>query len=257
MQTGFMTKDSRVMTLFADMPGARSMVLAALDGQGGVMTDSPVHPTCALAWAGDFLYCGGRCGPAAVRLLRRALGRSRDWLIYAPGDWMAALESISPVNVVERIAYDHRHQPEDAHLRRILAAMPEDIRLQPIEGEWITRCRQAEWSRDFVSLFTDEDFARRGLGVLLVQHGEPVCGASSYVSYPGGVEVQLQTRDDRQGRGYATLAAAALILMAHERGLIATWDAANPASDRIARKLGYRPLGTYRVAMLAGNGNVS
>lgn len=78
--------------------------------------------------------------------------------------------------------------------------------------------------------------------------GQAVAGASSYVSYPGGIEVQLQTRDNQQGRGYATLAAAQLILLAHERGLSATWDAANPASAHIAEKLGYRPAGCYQVA---------
>ena len=80
--------------------------------------------------------------------------------------------------------------------------------------------------------------------------GEAVAGASSYVSYPGGIEVQLQTRDDMQGRGYATLAAAKLILMAHKRGLIATWDAANEVSAHIAEKLGYVQEGEYQVAMI-------
>jgi len=129
--------------------------------------------------------------------------------------------------------------------------MPENAEFQPIEGEWIAWCRQNEWSRDFVSLFTDEDYAKRGLGVLLVVEGEAVAGASSYVSYPGGVEIQLQTRDDMQGRGYATLAAARLILMAHQRGLIATWDAANEVSAHIAEKLGYKQEGTYQVAVIA------
>ena len=65
-----------------------------------------------------------------------------------------------------------------------------------------------------------------------------------------GVYEITQTRDDMQGRGYATLAAARLILSAHERGMIATWDAANPASAHIAEKLGYRAAGLYEVAEL-------
>ena len=65
-----------------------------------------------------------------------------------------------------------------------------------------------------------------------------------------GVYEITQTRDDMQGRGYATLTAARLILTAHERGMIATWDAANPASAHIAEKLGYRAEGLYEVAEL-------
>ena len=101
-----------------------------------------------------------------------------------------------------------------------------------------------------MSLYDDASYARKGLGVLLMAGEAPVAGASSYVSYPGGIEVQLQTRDDMQGRGYATLAAARLILSAHERGMTVTWDAANPASAHIAEKLGYRAAGLYEVAEL-------
>lgn len=251
MQTGFTTNDSQVYRFFEGMPGAASMVQAALQGQGRVLVDRPINPRCAMAAAGDFLYCGGEPGPEATRLLRRMIGDGRGWLIYAPGAWMAALRRIGPVNMTERIAYDHHAQPDDGRLRDLLRAMPEGATFQAIEGEWIARCRQEEWSRDFVSLFSDEDYARRGLGVLLLVDGQPVSGASSYVSYPGGIEVQLQTRDDRQGRGYAVLAAARLILTAHRRGLIATWDAANAASAHIADKLGYRQVGVYQVAMLA------
>ncbi|MBR2717951.1 MAG: GNAT family N-acetyltransferase [Clostridia bacterium] len=248
MQAGMLTQDQRAMALFEGMPGARSMVLAALSGQGRVMVDSPVRPRCGVAAVGDFLYCGGEPGPEAKHILRRAMGSYEGWLIYARDAWMDVLRSIAPVQLETRIAYDHEAQPEDGHLRELLKAMPENAEFQPIEGEWIAWCRQNEWSRDFVSLFTDEDYAKRGLGVLLVVEGEAVAGASSYVSYPGGVEIQLQTRDDMQGRGYATLAAAKLILMAHQRGLIATWDAANEVSAHIAEKLGYRQEGTYQVA---------
>ncbi|MBQ8312881.1 MAG: GNAT family N-acetyltransferase [Clostridia bacterium] len=249
MQVGVPTRDKRAAALFADMPGAESMVLAALEGQGRVLVDSTVHPRCGVAAAGDFLYCGGVPGVEAKQLLRRAMGVHEDWLIYAPGGWMDVVRSITPVKLVTRVAYEQR-QPEDGYLRSLLKAMPEGASFQPIEGEWIDWCRQAEWSRDFVSLFTHEDYEQRGLGVLLMVDGEAVAGASSYVSYPGGIEVQLQTRDDQQGRGYATLAAAKLILMAHERGLMATWDAANVASAHIAEKLGYVKRGEYQVAMI-------
>jgi len=249
MQAGVMTRDQRVAALFEGMPGARSMVLAALAGQGRVLVDSPVRPRCAVAVAGDFLYCGGVPGPEARHILRRAMGVYEDWLIYAPGAWMDVLQSIAQVKLVTRVAFDHR-QPENRHLRSLLKTMPEGATFQPIEGEWIDWCRQAEWSRDFVSLYSNEDYRQRGLGVLLMVNGEAVAGASSYVSYPGGIEVQMQTRDDMQGRGYATLAAAKLILLAHERGLIATWDAANEASAHIAEKLGYVKKGEYQVAVI-------
>ena len=252
MQAAFPTTDVRAAALFSGQPGAQSMVMAALTGMGRVWTDSPLHPRCAIAAAGDFLICGGRPGPSAARMLRTALrSDNRDWLIQAQGAWADVLARVAPGKEITRWAFDHRVQPNDETLRAVLKKMPAGAAFQPIEGAWIARCRAQTWSEDFVSLYSDADYAQKGLGVLLMIGGEMVAGASSYVSYPGGVEVQLQTRDDVQGRGYATLAAARLILMAHERGLIATWDAANEASCHIACKLGYRLEGAYRVFSLS------
>lgn len=251
MQAVFPTQDRRIAGLFAGQPGAYGMVQAALVGMGRVWADSPVHPRCAVAAAGDFLYCGGEPGPSAKRMLRTVLNSaSREWLVYAPGAWREILCSVAPVTWSTRYAFEHGVQPEDGHLRDLLTKLPEGAVFQSIEGEWIGWCRRFQWSEDFVSLYADEAYAAKGLGVLLMQGGEPVAGASSYVSYPGGVEIQLQTRDDMQGRGYATLAAAKLILTVRARGLTAGWDAANEVSAHIARKLGYSPAGTYQVGLV-------
>lgn len=246
MQAGFWTGE-KAAGLFHQVPGGHGLVLAALHGQGRVLTDNPVNPRCAIAAVGNFLFCAGTPGRVAERMLRRVMGDHELWLVCAPDDWHPLLEHIAPVRMVKRMAFEP-HQPEDEPLRSLLQAMPEGGRFQLIADEWIARCRQEKWSEDFVSAFSDKDFQRHGLGVLLMVEGQPVAGASSYVCYPGGMEVQVQTRDDMQGRGYATLAAAKLILLAHERGLSATWDAANPVSGHIAEKLGYRPAGIYQVA---------
>lgn len=248
MQAAFPTRDGRVYALFASLPGARGMMEAARAGMGHAWADSPLHPRGAVVTVGDFLCCGGEAGPSAARLLRTALGsEKRDWLIIATGEWKTALDKVTPTTPRTRYAFAHDAQPEDGHLRQLLRDAPEGLTFQPMEGEWISRCRNEEWSRDFVSLFTDEQYERQGLGVLALLDGQPVAGASSYVAYPGGIEVQVQTREGFEGRGLATMVSAKLILTAHERGLIATWDAANAASACIARKLGYRPEDPYTV----------
>lgn len=254
MQAEFPTTDRGVAALFAHLPGAMGMVLAALDGMGRVWVDSPVHPRCAIAAAGDFLFCGGEPGRSAARMLRTAMAsEKRLWLVQAPGAWAETLRKIAPVKPCGRWAFEHHVQPADEQLLCLLEKAPENAAFQPIEGEWITWCRKYSWSEDFVSMYEGDAYEHKGLGVLLMVDGVPVAGASSYVSYPGGVEIQLQTRDDMQGRGYATLAAAKLVLMAHQRGLMATWDAANEASAHIAQKLGYRLLGPYQVYELEGD----
>ena len=251
MQAAFPTTDRRRAALFASLPGAQGMASAALEGLGRAWTDSPAEPGCAVAAAGDFLLCGGRPGLSAAHLLRHAVRQEkREWIISGSDAWLALAERMLPVERITRWAFDHHVQPEDRRLRELLTNMPEGAEFRPIEGEWIGWCRRQAWSEDFVSLYSDESYARRGLGFLLTVDGEAVAGAGSYVSYPGGIEVQLQTREDQQGRGYAVLAAARLILAAHERGLVASWDAASPASAHIACKLGYRPAGAYQALLV-------
>lgn len=248
MQAGFTRFDrAAIAPLYADQTCARGMIEAGLSGLGRAWTDNPVRPRSAMMAVGDFLLCAGDCGREAAHQLRAWLREEREWLVVAPEAWRGR---IGPHELHERYAFDHSVQPEDAALRAILRALPQGMAFQPIDGEWYARCLAQEWSRDFVSLFTREEYAQRGLGVLLMQDGLPAAGASSYAAYPGGIEVQVQTREGCQGRGLATMAAAKLILMAHERGMRATWDAHNAPSVRIAEKLGYRGRMPYAAAVL-------
>ena len=58
------------------------------------------------------------------------------------------------------------------------------------------------WSRDFCSNFdAPADFARRGMGIAALWEGVPVAGAASYSVYSGGVEIQIETREDHRRRG--------------------------------------------------------
>lgn len=234
--------------LFASVPCLRGEIAAALAGRmGRVLADRPERPRAAVAAAGDFLVCGGSAGLSAAHLLRAAMsGQKRAWIVYAPGSWQDALARVTAFHPEERIAFDSAVQPEDSRLRRLVAAAPAELRFPAIAGDWIARCRTETWSRDFVAEFpADGDFAAFGLGVLAVRDGIAVAGASSYLRWQDGIEVQVQTREGYEGRGYATLAAAALILRAQARGLHVCWDAANPASARIAEKLGFRRVGEY------------
>lgn len=97
------------------------------------------------------------------------------------------------------------------------------------------------WSRDFCSCFDGPgDFVRRGLGVAALWEGVPVAGASSYIIYEGGIEIEIDTRPDHRRRGLAAVCGAALILMCLERGLYPSWDACDLRSVALAEKLGYR-----------------
>ena len=231
--------------MFAGLPGAHGIIEAALNGQGLVMTDDSAHPSSAAVLAGDFLFFGGE---PSEELVRRALNaENRAWIVQGSSAFLAQVQAQRSGTWSERIAFDPCRQPEDAHLTALLANLPQGVTLVPIGAAEMAFCRKTPWAAYFVGMFTDAEYARSGLGVLVCADGAFVSGASSYAAYPGGIEVEVDTAPAHRGHGYATLAAAKLILTAHQQGKIATWDAANETSAHIAQKLGYRVTCTYQV----------
>ena len=117
-----------------------------------------------------------------------------------------------------------------------------------IDRALFEKCKKTEWMHGFVvSYETYEEFEKTGLGVMILKDGEPVSGASSYSSYPGGIEVEIITREDHRKKGLARAAGSALILECMKRGLVASWDAAHEKSLELAKSLGYRFLYEYKI----------
>ena len=209
--------------MFAGLLGAHGIIEAALNEQGRVMTDDSARPSSAAVLAGDFLFFGGE---PSEELVRRALNaENRAWIVQGSSAFLALVQAQRSGTWSERIA----------------------LTLVPIGAAEMAFCRKNSWAADFVSQFTEDEYARSGLGVLVCADGAFVSGASSYAAYPGGIEVEVDTAPAHRGHGYATLAAAKLILTAHQQGKIATWDAANETSAHIAQKLGYRVTCAYQV----------
>ncbi|MFT3983058.1 MAG: GNAT family N-acetyltransferase [Lachnospiraceae bacterium] len=66
-----------------------------------------------------------------------------------------------------------------------------------------------------------------------------VAGAYSYAFYKGGIEVEIDTKEEERRKGLALVCAVKLIMECLERGLYPSWDAHNKESLALAEKLGY------------------
>jgi RimJ/RimL family protein N-acetyltransferase len=73
----------------------------------------------------------------------------------------------------------------------------------------------------------------------LLEGGDLVSGCSSFCRHADGYEIQVDTREDRRRRGYATCVSAAFVLRCLDLGLTPHWDAANAESLRLAERLGF------------------
>ena len=228
------------------------LIASALEGAMGGVWMLEDTPGGALAECGDFLFLEARDSQTARNLLmawkREHAGR---YAILVARD--SALSALVPevfagdAALTRRYAFHKGGEAFDRErLARFAACAPAEVELRPFDREACRLAMQAPWSRSFCEQFRDEDdFLARGLGVAALRDGELVGGASSYVCFSGGIEMQVETRKDMRRRGVALACCARLILTCLDRGLYPSWDAANLESVALARRLGYRPAGPY------------
>ena len=98
------------------------------------------------------------------------------------------------------------------------------------------------WNRDLVSQYPVWDtYQALGLGVAVLRGKTLVAGASSYASFDGGIEIEIDTKPEERRRGLARACGAALILECLDQNLYPSWDAHDAVSLSLARQLGYQP----------------
>lgn len=194
----------------------------------------------------DFTFLAGRPDRA---LLARAPG---PILVPRTEDWNEVIEAVFGERAVKELRYAVKKEPDvfdRAHLERLASALPEGYTLRLIDESLVPVLLREAWSKDFCAAFdSPADCCRRGVGVVAMYECVPVAGAGSYCVYHGGIEVEIDTREDHRRRGLASACGARLILECLDRGLYPSWDAIDLRSVALAEKLGYHrgePYTTY------------
>jgi len=125
-------------------------------------------------------------------------------------------------------------------LKQASSELSDGYELKLLEADEYVLCQNNRWANDLISQFKDYDtYKKLGLGVVVLKDGELVAGASSYSRYNGGIEIEIDTREDHRRKGLAYACGAKLILECLEKGLYPSWDAQNMWSVALAEKLGY------------------
>ncbi|MDE6202560.1 MAG: GNAT family N-acetyltransferase, partial [Lachnospiraceae bacterium] len=190
---------------------------------------------------GDFCFCAGKVNREIVLYEPE----NRDFLIMVPHNegWADLIEECFMEKAKKVVRYAIKKEPDifdREKLQAVVDALPVDYTLQMIDEELFHRCKKTAWCRDWVSQYEDYSiYQKYGLGAVALKDGEPVSGASSYSGYLGGIEVEIDTREDYRRRGLAYACGAKLILACMERGWYPSWDAQNKWSVALAEKLGY------------------
>ena len=227
-----------------------TLIWSCLQGvMGEVYTEQAHGFKSGMALLGDFCFLAGKPNEELVRY--RPKECRQEFVIMVPRDeaWGEMIERCYEERAKKVTRYAFRKEPEvfcEEKLKQITAALPPEYSIRLIDEELYHWCREGrqnrerEWCADWVSQYADYEMYRRyGLGVVAVEDGEPVSGASSYSSYRGGIEIEIDTRPDYRRRGLARICGAGLILECLKRGLYPSWDAQNLWSKELAGKLGY------------------
>lgn len=221
-----------------------TMVWSCLQGvMGRLYADSQSVPKAAMAILGDFCFFAGT--PNFELVSYKPEWCKQEFIImtaFSP-EWFAVIEAAYGERAKKVSRYAIKKEPDvfdRGKLKAFTEAISEDFKLHMIDRALFDDCRKKDWSRDLVALFTDYDeYRRTGLGVVALRNGEPVSGASSYSSYDGGIEIEIDTKEEHRRQGLAAACAVKLILECLDRRLYPSWDAQNRWSVALAEKLGY------------------
>lgn len=241
-------KTGDAAVLFGDWQGA--FVQSCLQGiMGCIYTDDPYCPASAVAVLGDFCFCAGE--PKEELAALKPVWRRQDFIIAVPRSrgWAGEIEKHygSKARKVVRYAMKKEKNIFDRNrLADIVKKLPFEYTLGLVDQSLFEYCKKENWCRDFVSQFPDYAcYQKYGLGIVVMKDGIPVSGASSYSVYPGGIEVEIDTKPEYRRKGLAYVCGAKLILECLDRGLYPCWDAQNLWSVSLAEKLGYHLDYTY------------
>lgn len=234
-------KDASVLApLFAGW--RQNFVQPCLQGiMGKAYADDEARPRSGKIVVGDIQFLAG--DPNA-ELLHIGVTPTSAIIVPRDDEWAALVEEEYAGRAVHFTRYATRVQDggfDEPALQSFAAALPAGYHIRRIDRELFLKTQGALWSRDLCGNFPNYGlYEKYGLGVVAMRGDEVVAGASSYLGYPGGIEIQIDTRNDQRRQGLAQACGAALILACLEKGLQPNWDAHDHASLALAETLGYR-----------------
>ncbi len=230
----FKTKTTeKIKDIFKDSQD--SLIWSCLDGtMGEFYTDA--EEKSASAVIGDFCFLGGEPSRELVENVMRdyviMVPQNKPWSDMIVEVWGKKAHRFTRYATKKELTFDLK-QLESIKL-------PQGFEFLMMNKGLFEYCKNTKWCSDFVSQYdTYEQFEKFGLAVLVMENGVLVSGASSYSSYKGGIEIQVDTLTGYRRQGLAYFACAQLILRCLEKGIFPSWDAHNLTSLTLARKLGY------------------
>lgn len=244
----------KVKGLFGDLEN--NFLLSCLQGiMGEVYSLDLDNPKSAVAVIGDFRMFAGEPNENLLKYdykkgeMDIIIPQNDKWAELVRNTFDVDLEGVPDLKEIKRYStFEDMSQFDVDKLNEIKSSAKEGFEILDIDEEIYKRCLENEWSKDLVGIYNNyEDYSKKGIGVVLLDrsNNEIVSGASSYCTFEGGIEIEIDTNEKHRRNGYALICGASIILKCLERGIYPSWDAHNKGSIELAKKLGYREKDEY------------
>lgn len=219
-----------------------TIIWSCLEGvMGQIIVDDEKQPKSALAKLGEKASFGFLAGIPNLDLIENCRGED---IILVPQNqkWVNLIEANYPTQAkkFQRYATKKDTAFDKVLLEFFVGNLPSEYTMKAIDLEIYQVCLNENWSEDLGANYSNYDnFKELGLGFVAIYKGKVIAGASSYSTYRGGIEIEIDTHPAFRRKGLAKALASYLILECLSRGLYPSWDAHTHISLKLAQKLGY------------------
>jgi len=215
-----------------------------LDGHvGKAWVDNLDEPHVAQVQLDIFVFYAGDVNhPCAHSLLKNL--DEHNLVITKDEAWKEAIEKVYPETHKKLVRHSFHETPNTFNreqLENYVASLSSEHEIKAIDAEATKIERLDEILPGYgLSLESMDDYLKQGFAFYITKDNEIVSAVSTFSIYDKGVEIDIATAPEHEGKGYATVSAAIMMLECFKRGLHPNWDAANDTSLHLAKKLGYQ-----------------
>ena len=222
------------------------MVLYGLKSQIGTVYRNS-DGTTSFYDIGNFLYLAGELNSRFWEDFVRQYGLDYKIIISENTKWQDFLRRQVGLISFTRYSFKDKANFQVEFLNDLVSQLEKGYNIVPIDNHIYNCLSEDEWSQDLQGDFESyQNFTLKGgFGFVIVKNKELIAGISSGLVYQGAVEVEVATRPNEQGNGFAKKLGATMILESLNRDTFPLWDAHNVASKKVAEFLGYELVGPY------------
>lgn len=222
------------------------MVLYGLNSQIGTVYRNSDRTTIFYD-IGNFLYLAGELDSRFWEDFVRQYGLDYKIIISEDTKWQDFLHQQVGLISFTRYSFKDKANFQVEFLNDLVSQLEKGCNIVPIDNRIYDCFSEEEWSQDLQGDFESyQDFTLKGgFGFVILKNKELIAGISSGLVYHGAVEVEVATRPNEQGNGFAKKLGAAMILESLNRDMFPLWDAHNEASKKVAEFLGYELVEPY------------